>query len=158
MPLDVGSEPTLRLAYMTCINLFFGKVTHWNNCLYFRPIALILDAIPKNYHVQQSWTHYTPSCYCLNGGNPSLDYWSYNIISQMAISPMSWSCVWLKKGKMFFRYYFSWAQKKRNEKIISKHFSEKKIKGKTPQLSFFCCQTDIVSAHWSIVIHRVNII
>ena len=28
MQLDVGSEPTLRFAYTTCINLFFGKATH----------------------------------------------------------------------------------------------------------------------------------
>ena len=33
MQLDVGSEPTLRLVYVTCLNLNLERFTHQNNFL-----------------------------------------------------------------------------------------------------------------------------
>ncbi len=43
MQLDVGSEPTLRFAYMTCINLPFGKVTYGH--IEFKVLNVILFEI-----------------------------------------------------------------------------------------------------------------
>ena len=45
MQLDVGSEPTLRFAYTTCINLFFGKATHGHVLRYELLSSLIFGPV-----------------------------------------------------------------------------------------------------------------
>ncbi len=45
MQLDVGSEPTFKLAYVTCINLNFGKVSIYDLMEALGPILEHLDAL-----------------------------------------------------------------------------------------------------------------